>query len=71
MKSTIKVNGMHCHGCVALIKDVLGDVPGVQSADATIKDAAKQEGVVVVEHDAKVTEKQLRAAIEAEGYRTA
>ncbi len=67
MKSTIKVQGMHCHGCEALLTDVLGETEGVKEARVSLKENAAH-----VEFDeSKVSEAQLRKAIEAEGYKTA
>lgn len=65
MKTTIKVQGMHCHGCEALLTDVLSEIKGVSEAKVSLK-----EERAIVEHDATVNEAQLRKAIEAEGYKT-
>ena len=44
--TTLKITGMHCASCKALIEDVVGDVPGVRSC--TVDAAA---GTASVEHD--------------------
>jgi len=56
---------MHCHGCEALLTDVLTETAGVKEAKVSLKD-----GTAIIEHDARVTEQQLKKAIEAEGYKT-
>ncbi len=33
MKTTVCIPGIHCDGCVALIKDVSSEYPSVQSID--------------------------------------
>jgi len=64
--TTINVQGMHCQSCEALLTDVLCELPGVKAAKVSLKAKAAQ-----VEFDAsEVSEKTLRAAIEAEGYTT-
>lgn len=42
----LKIAGMHCASCKALIEDVCSDVPGVRSCDV---DAATE--MATVEHD--------------------
>jgi copper chaperone CopZ len=46
MKTTVCIPGIHCDGCSALIKDVSGDNPSVQSVDVDM--ATKN---VIIEHD--------------------
>jgi len=65
MKTTIKIEGMHCKSCEVLLTDVLTEMDGVSSAELSTKD-----GTAIVTHDGKATEKAMRQAIEAEGYRT-
>ncbi len=62
--TTITITGMHCPSCAMLLTDVLQDVNGVQEAVVSYK-----EGTALVTHDERTTTAQLRAAIEAEGYK--
>jgi copper chaperone CopZ len=66
MKATIPIKGMHCPSCEALLTDVLAETDGVKEARVSLK-----ENIAHVEFDqSKVSEAQLRKAIEAEGYTT-
>ena len=65
MRSTIKINGMHCNSCEVLLTDVLGDIPGVTNATVI-----RETEIAIVDHDASVNEATLRKAIESEGYTT-
>jgi copper chaperone len=62
MKTTMKIEGMHCNSCVMLLTDVLQDLPGVKDAKVTM-------GKAEVEHDTKTTHDDMKKAIEAEGYK--
>jgi len=63
-KSTIKVNGMTCMGCVQKIEKAVSKVDGVKSVDVDLK-----SGEAVVEYDANKTDvSKLEAAIAAVGY---
>lgn len=65
--TTIIVKGMHCQSCEMLLTDVLTEMPGVEKAQVSLKEAK-----ATVEYDPTlVDEKDLRKAIEAEGYKTA
>jgi copper chaperone CopZ len=67
MKTTIPIKGMHCPSCEVLITDVLAETDGVKAAKVSLAENAAH-----VEFDqSKVSEAQLRKAIEAEGYKTA
>ncbi len=64
MKHTemLPIEGMSCGHCVAAVKDVLGEIPGVEVLDVEI-------GSAQVRYDADaVSRAQLVKAIEAEGY---
>jgi copper chaperone CopZ len=66
MKTTkINITGMHCKSCETLITDVLTEIDGVESADVSEK-----KGMAIITHKDNVTEKNIREAIEAEGYKT-
>lgn len=63
--TTITINGMHCASCETLLSEVLEEIDGVDSATVSYKD-----GAATVTHKDIVSERQLRNAIEAEGYKT-
>ena len=65
MKTTIKIEGMHCKSCEMLLTDVLSEMNGVKLAEVSFKN-----GNAIVTHDEKTTEKAMRDAIEVEGYKT-
>lgn len=47
-KTTIKIEGMMCDGCVKTVKEALEAIPGVSSADVNLKKktaVVQQEGV--------------------------
>lgn len=65
MKTNIKIEGMHCNSCAALLTDVLSDLKGVKEANVNFE---KKEAHV--EYNPKeVNELQMKKAIEAEGYK--
>jgi copper chaperone len=66
METTIKVTGMTCGGCVASVKRVLEQTPGVTSADVSLAD-----GLARVSHDPGVQAGTLRNAVEEAGFETA
>jgi copper chaperone CopZ len=64
--TTIPIKGMHCKSCTVLISDVLSELPGVDSA--TVDLVTKKATITHDQH--KISEAQLRKAIEEEGYTT-
>lgn len=60
----IKVEGMTCNGCVASVTRVLEAIPGVQSAEVTLRPAEAK----VVYDPAHTGIPALRTAIEDAGY---
>jgi copper chaperone CopZ len=66
MKSiTLKIEGMHCDGCAATLKALLGREPGVKTASVSF-----DTGEARITYDpAAVDEKKLIAAAERPGYR--
>jgi len=56
------VPGMHCHHCVAAVRDEVSAVSGVSSVDVDL--AAKR----VVVHGEALDDAALRAAIDEAGY---
>ena len=38
MKTILKIRGMHCNSCKALIEDVCKDIPGVEGCNVDLKD---------------------------------
>ena len=64
-KIELKIKGMHCNSCVALIKDTLGYTKGVKESHVDLKKAKAE-----VSFDERVvSEKQIIDAIESEGYK--
>jgi copper chaperone len=63
-KTTIKVSGMTCMGCVNSVKRVLTAVNGVRSVDVSLDEAR-----ATVEYDSAVANPaQLKSAIEGAGF---
>jgi copper chaperone CopZ len=58
---TIKIEGMHCMSCSALIKDVLEE-NGVKNADVTLEDAT------ITYDENKIDEDKIKALIREEVY---
>ena len=65
MQKTIKVEGMMCPHCEAHVKTALEGIPGVESAVAD-----RHTGTATVTLSTEVEEPVLRAAVEAQGYKT-
>lgn len=65
-KIALKVGGMHCPSCEALIQDILGEDSGIKRSKADYK-----KGEVEVEFDEKKTSLgKIKDAIETEaGYK--
>ena len=64
---TLKVKGMTCGGCVASVERVLHELAGVEKVNVSLA-----AGEANVEFDpARVSEDDLRAAIEDAGYEAA
>lgn len=62
-KTTIKIDGMMCEGCVNGVKASVGKVPGVQSVDVNLK-----KGTATVQHEGVSDEDLIRAVVDA-GFR--
>lgn len=62
-KTTIKVEGMMCEGCVNSVSGSLGKVPGVESVDVNLK-----KGTATVMHDGVPDDVLVRAVVDA-GFR--
>lgn len=63
-KTTLKIEGMMCEGCVGKVRTALEGVDGVTSADVNMK-----KGTATVEHDG-VDDETLIAAVIDVGFRT-
>ncbi|CAN5117159.1 cation transporter [soil metagenome] len=59
------VQGMTCHSCVAMVKDEVSEVPGVQSVEVDL------DGGMVKVEGADVDENAVRSAIVEAGFQTA
>ena len=62
-KTTIKVEGMMCEGCVNNVSESLGKIPGVESVDVNLK-----KGTATVMHDGVPDAVLVRAVVDA-GFR--
>ncbi len=66
-QAELRVEGMHCGSCVALVEESLVELSGVASATVDLESAR-----AVVEYDpSRVDPEQLRAAIVEVGYTAA
>ncbi len=65
MEKVIQVEGMMCPHCEAHVKKALEDIPGVETAVADHK-----SGTATVTLSTDVADAVLRAAVEAQGYKT-
>ncbi|MFB6071467.1 MAG: heavy-metal-associated domain-containing protein [Halobacterium sp.] len=61
MSRTLSVEGMGCDGCEDIVESALGDVDGVEDADAD-----REDGTATVEGDADPEE--LVRSVELAGY---
>ncbi|MBO2519818.1 MULTISPECIES: heavy-metal-associated domain-containing protein [Limnochorda] len=66
MEKTYRIEGMTCDHCVRAVTKALEALDGVERAVVTLPDQA-----VVTFDPEKVTDEQIRQAVEAEGYRVA
>lgn len=64
MKKNIRINGMHCAGCVNSVEKVLRNVEGVQKADVQLTTETAQ---IETEGDT-FPMNQIRKAVEQAGY---
>lgn len=62
MKKVIEISGMTCGHCVHAVREALSDMEKVQVEDVSI-------GRAVVQADPSVTDEEIRAAIEEDGYK--
>ena len=61
----IPVSGMTCGSCAVAVKKALTSLEGVKKADVSVE----QNKATVVYEDSRVTEKQLREAINKTGFK--
>ena len=61
----IAVSGMTCGSCAVAVKKALTSLEGVKKADVSVE----QNRATVVYEDNRVTEKQLREAINKTGFK--
>ena len=59
----LKVKGMHCPSCEALVREDLGDISGVKAVDADHK-----KGTVKVRYEGALDFEKVKAAIASLGY---
>jgi copper chaperone CopZ len=60
----LNVGGMHCPSCEALVKEDVGELPGVGKVEASHKD-----GTVTITHDGSLDVEKAKKAIAALGYK--
>ena len=65
MKQTLKVEGIHCTSCEAILKDSFGELPGIN----TVKISAANGQVAIDFDEKKVTLATIKNVILKEGYR--
>lgn len=64
MIKEFNVKGMHCKSCETILKDSIGDLPGVSKVSASAG-----EGVVKVNFDEKkLSDSKITEVIKKEGY---
>ena len=63
MKTIVRIEGMSCAHCVQHVKEALEAVPGVKSAEVSLKNKSAE-----TEHAGTVTLAALKAAVEEAGY---
>ena len=63
MKTTLKIEGMMCEGCVSKVNEKLNALDKVKKVDVNLK-----AGKAVVEHDGATDEEQISAVVDA-GFR--
>ncbi len=64
MKKTVKINGMTCHSCEALLTDVLEDLPSTK-----VKFISAKEAKAEIEFDeSKTSLQKIQNVIEEEEY---
>ena len=62
-KTTLKIEGMMCEGCVGKVRDALKNTDGVKSVDVNLK-----KGTATVEHSG-VGDEELIGAVVDTGFR--
>ena len=63
IRKTIKIEGMHCEGCVNRVTNVLSSIPGVKKCDVSLEDK-KADLILSKEVDDSV----FRERIESIGF---
>lgn len=67
IEKTLNVEGMSCGHCKAAVEEELNGLPGVERSNADL-----EKGTVEVRYDeAKVTDDDLKGAVEEAGYTVA
>jgi copper chaperone CopZ len=62
----LKVTGMHCTSCEAMVKDTVSELEGISSVKPNFK-----KGAVEVKYDeARTTMEEIKAKIVEAGYKT-
>ncbi|MEQ9362834.1 MAG: heavy metal-associated domain-containing protein [Leptospirales bacterium] len=62
----LEISGMTCHGCASGVQETLSKLPGVVNAVVSPEDKTAR---VTLERGSAIGERELRAAIDAKGYK--
>jgi copper chaperone len=66
-KTTLKVEGLHCNGCVRTVTNAIKRVAGVSEANVSLENEE-----AIIEFDEKETDlEKIRKAVDEAGYRLA
>ena len=63
IKSTFKIDGMHCSHCKATVEEITKKIPGITWAEVDLK-----EGVLRYEEAQSIDLEALKTAIRSEGF---
>ena len=66
MRQTISVTGMTCQNCVRHVREALGGLPGVSSAEVDLA-----SGSAVIQADRSIPTSEISAALAEAGYELA
>ncbi|GCD11906.1 heavy-metal-associated domain-containing protein [Clostridium tagluense] len=64
MKKKILVEGMKCENCVKHVKEAVGSVEGVISADVNLSNKS-----VIIETNTEVSDEAIKLAVNSEKYK--
>jgi copper chaperone CopZ len=62
MKTTLTIKGTHCNSCKALIEDVCGEIPGINSCNVNF-----ETGITEIEHEENADWQKFKKEVESLG----